>query len=131
MVREEAINWYEGALVDLEEARSALAGGRYNWALFAAHQAVEKALKAAFMVLKRSLPPRTHDLTRLVSELGLSFPRELETGISELSPYYTVARYPNAGFEKPWESIERSVAERLVQVAEKVIEVVGERAGFK
>jgi len=131
MLREEARNWYEGALVDLEEAKSALAGGRYNWALFAAHQAVEKALKAAFMVLKRNLPPRTHDLTRLVSELGLSFPIELVTGISELSPYYTVARYPNAGFEKPWESIERSVAERLVQVAEKVIEVVGESAGLK
>ena len=115
----------------MEEAKSALAGGRYNWALFAAHQAVEKALKAAFMALKRSLPPRTHDLTRLVSELGLSFPKELEIGISELSPYYTVARYPNAGLERPWESIERSVAERLVQVAEKVIEVVGEKAGFK
>ncbi len=131
MVREEATNWYEGALVDLEEARSALAGGRYNWALFAAHQAVEKALKAAFMVLKRNLPPRTHDLTRLVSELGLSLSRELETGVSELSPYYTVARYPNAGFEKPWKSIERGVAEHLVQVAEKVVEIVGERAGFK
>ena len=53
MIREEARNWFDGALVDLEEAKSALSNRRYNWALFAAHQAVEKVLKAAFIVLRR------------------------------------------------------------------------------
>ena len=130
-LREEARNWYDGALVDLEEARSALAGGRYNWALFAAHQAVEKALKAAYMVMRRTRPPRTHDLTRLLSGLGLDLPEELRVGLSELTPYYTVARYPNAGLERPWESIERSLAERLVRVAERVVEIVGRKAGFR
>jgi len=131
VVREEARDWYEGALVDLEEARSALENGRYNWALFAAHQAVEKALKAAHIAMRRSRPPRTHDLTRLLSELGLDLPEDLRVGVSELTPYYTVARYPNAGFERPWESIERSVAERLVKVAEEVVDYVGRRAGLK
>ena len=126
-IREEARDWLDGARVDLEEARDALERGRYNWALFAAHQAVEKALKAAFMVLKRSRPPKTHDLVRLVRELGLDLPRELMAGISELSPYYTVARYPNAGLERPWESIARETAERLVSVAGEVVRVV-ERA---
>ncbi len=32
-VREEVVNWLDGAFVDLEEARSALAGGRNNWAV--------------------------------------------------------------------------------------------------
>ncbi len=39
-VRREALNWYEGAFVDLEEAKDALPRGRPDWALFAAHQAV-------------------------------------------------------------------------------------------
>ena len=73
-LREEARNWYDGALVDLEEARSALAGGRYNWALFAAHQAVEKALKAAYMAMRRTRPPRPgvfpHSLPGALLPLG-------------------------------------------------------------
>lgn len=131
VVRGEARDWFDGALVDLEEARSALREGRYNWALFAAHQAVEKALKAAYMVLKRDLPPKTHDLVRLLRALDVDMPRDLREGLAELSPYYTLARYPNAGLERPWESIERSTAERLVKVAERVVDLIGERASLK
>ncbi|PUA34275.1 MAG: hypothetical protein B9J98_00025 [Candidatus Terraquivivens tikiterensis] len=129
-VREEAKDWFDGALVDLEEARSALLNNRANWALFAAHQAVEKALKAAFIVLKRSRPPRTHDLTRLVSGLGLELPCELKAGLSELSPYYVIAMYPNAGLERPWETIDKTLANRLVDVAESVVREVGRVAGL-
>ncbi|HDI31477.1 MAG: DNA-binding protein [Thermoprotei archaeon] len=131
VIRNEAKDWYEGALIDLEEACSALAGKRYNWALFAAHQAVEKALKAAYIVIKRSKPPRVHDLTRLINELNIGLPDELRIGISELSPYYLIARYPNAGLERPWESIDKSTAERLIKVAEEVVKLVGRTAGLR
>jgi HEPN domain-containing protein len=130
-LRREAQDWFDAALVDLEEARAALAGGRYNWAVFAAHQAAEKALKAAYMVLHRSLPPRTHDLVRLVREAGLRLPSHLVEGLSELSPYYVVSRYPNAGLERPWESISRATAERLLRIAEEVVELVGRETGLR
>lgn len=130
-IREEARDWFDGALIDLDEARSALVNNRFNWALFAAHQAVEKALKAAFIVLKKARPPRTHDLVRLLSELGLELPSELRTGISELSPYYVIARYPNAGLERPWENIDKALAERLLTIAKEVVEYVGRAAGFR
>lgn len=130
-MREEAKAWYEGALVDLDEARSALREGRHNWAVFAAHQAVEKALKSAIMVLKREQPPRTHDLTRLMSALGLELPEDLRAGVTELSPFYTVARYPNAGLERPWEGISKDLAARLLRVAEEAVEHLGRIAGFK
>ncbi|MEM0453008.1 MAG: HEPN domain-containing protein [Nitrososphaerota archaeon] len=129
-IRREAKDWFDGAVVDLEEARSALLNSRVNWALFAAHQAVEKALKAAFMVLKRDRPPKTHDLVRLLGELGLELSEDLKIGISELSPYYVLARYPNAGLERPWESIDKALAERLVTVAEDVVRIVGRIAGL-
>jgi len=130
MVREEARNWFDGALVDLEEAKSALSNRRYNWALFAAHQAVEKVLKAAFIVLRRKRPPKSHDLTRLLSELDIKISEDLRIGITELTPYYTIARYPNAGLERPWESISRTTAERLLRVAEEVVKYVGRLLGL-
>ncbi|MEM3893521.1 MAG: HEPN domain-containing protein [Thermofilum sp.] len=130
-MREEARAWYEGALVDLAEARSAFREGRYNWAVFAAHQAVEKALKSALMVFKREPPPRTSDLTRLLSILGLELPEDLRAGVMELSPFYTVARYPNAGLERPWEGISRGLAAKLLRVAEEVVEYVGRAAELK
>jgi HEPN domain-containing protein len=47
VVRREAVNWYDGAKVDMMQAWDALKEGRPNWALFAAHQAVEKAIQVA------------------------------------------------------------------------------------
>jgi len=57
LARREAKNWCDGALIDLEEAKSALLNRRPNWALFAAHQAVEKALKAAYIALNKEEGP--------------------------------------------------------------------------
>jgi len=129
LAREEAKNWYDGALIDLEEANSALLNRRLNWALFAAHQAVEKALKAAYIILKRRRAPKTHDLTRLASVFN--FLASFKPSISELSPYYTVAKYPNAAFERPWEAISEESAKRLVEAAEEVVRRVGVELGFR
>lgn len=129
--RREAVNWYEGALVDLDEAEAALSGGRPNWALFASHQAVEKALKAACIVLKRERPPRTHDLVELHRLLGARLPEGLVEALSELTPYYSVARYPNAGLEKPWLGISSSLAKRLVEAAKRIVEEVGVSANLR
>ena len=129
--RREALNWYEGALVDLEEAEDALSGARPNWALFACHQAVEKALKAAYIVLKRERPPRTHDLVELFRNLGVELSEELNEALSELTPYYSVARYPNAGLERPWLGISRSLARRLFEASKKITEEVGVSANLR
>jgi len=129
-VREEARDWYDGALVDLREAESALEGDRNNWALFAAQQAVEKAIKAWMIGRKHERPPRTNDLTQLAKTAGIALDHELLSSVGELSPYYSVARYPNAGLKRPWESITRTTAERLVEAARRVVEKVGLDLGF-
>ncbi|MFB0503656.1 MAG: HEPN domain-containing protein [Candidatus Bathyarchaeia archaeon] len=79
-------------------------GGRPNWALFAPHQTVEKALKAAHIVLKRERPPRTYDLVELYRSLGVDLSERLTEALSELTPYCSAARYPNAGLQRHgWE----------------------------
>ena len=123
-VRDEVVDWLEEARADLRHARASIGIGDYNWACFAAHQAAEKALKAlALHVL--GVHPRGHDLVKLYrmvrehASLELS-PAELAT----LSAYYTLARYPNAGLERPSEEITREQAEEAVRVAERVVDQV-------
>lgn len=121
----------EEAKADLRHARSSLSSGEYNWCCFAAQQGVEKALKALIMAQVRRRPPRGHDLVMLYSRLRRrpNLPEEIEEGLSELSAFYTVARYPNAGLERPSREINRAQAERALRVAEEVLKHVGEIFG--
>ena len=123
-MREEALDWLESAVADLEDARAALERGRNHLAVFLAHQAVEKALKAYMIGVLRRRPSRTHDLVELLNETGLRLDPADADAVAELSPYYTVARYPNAGLRKPWKEIPRSAAERFVSLAERIVELV-------
>lgn len=56
---------------------------------------------------------------------------ELVLCLSELTPYYSAARYPNAGLERPWENIAYKTAVRLVECAKMIVEEAGRSAGFK
>ena len=124
MVRVEALDWLESAIVDLDEARKAFERGSYHLSVFLSHQAVEKALKAYIVEHVRQRPPRTHDLVELLHLSGLKLEAMDEELISELSPYYTIARYPNAGLRKPWREIAQGTARKFLDVAERVVDKV-------
>lgn len=129
-IRPEVEDWFYEACVDLEEASDTLERGRYNWACFAAHQAAEKALKAAYLALRRKRFPKTHDLLDLYSEISslLEIPGKEKLGL--LSSFYEVSRYPNAGVRRPSKSISREVAEEMVKLARNIVRIVGERLGL-
>ena len=123
-MREEALDWLESALVDLDEARKAHMRGSYHLAVFLAHQAVEKALKAFIIAFKRTRPPRTHDLVELATVASIQLePSELEA-VSELSPYYIISRYPNAGLRKPWKEITQGTSQKMLSIAERIVEKI-------
>lgn len=103
---------------DLENARKNLATEAYELASFMCHQAVEKYLKAAWMVMKKEPAPRTHSLTELAD--GLSTPRELRPQFAYLNPDYTTARYPDAANGVPYEVYDRATAEAKIAAVEKV-----------
>ena len=126
-VRREVTLWVGEARSDLRHAKASLELGDYNWACFAAQQAAEKALKALAMhVLGEH--PRGHDLLRIYRALkgqGVEL-RVGEAGLSRLSAYYTIARYPNAGIERPSEEITAEQAREAIGVAEAVLGEVEE-----
>jgi len=125
----EVVNWLKECLADLRRARKALEDGDYALSTFMSQQACEKALKASYLALLRKPYPKTHDLTVLYSELKqvLELPSDVVEGLPEVSQYYTIARYPNAGLEVPSESISRAQAVRALGIAESVVKVVEQR----
>jgi len=121
--------WLRAADEDLEDAKIALNGGRWFRAAFFSQQAVEKALKALFFVVRREEPPRIHTVTELyalLKEAGFSLPRDIEDQIFILNKYYTVTRYPDAAGGLPSESVDRVEALRAYDLASEVVRLVRE-----
>ncbi|MGC8608137.1 MAG: HEPN domain-containing protein [Vulcanisaeta sp.] len=124
IIREEALNWFKEANYDLARARRSLDEGDYALSVFMSQQAIEKALKAVIIAIKRMSLPKTHDLVRLYNEVSdvMPLPQEAVDRLPEVSQYYVSARYPNAGLEVPSERINRAQAIRALEVANMVIE---------
>lgn len=126
MVRPEVVDWLREARADLKHAKDCLKLESYNWACFAAQQSSEKALKAFRMGFARKRPSHIHDLTKLYAEVkkDLTLSESVVKHLGELSSYYTLARYPNAGLMRPSLGISKLQAERAVTIAEKLLEAV-------
>ncbi|MEM3806101.1 MAG: HEPN domain-containing protein [Desulfurococcus sp.] len=123
-VRDEVLNWLAEAQADLRYAEMSISTGRYNWACFIAQQAAEKALKALMLHVLGEYP-RGHDLVKLYRRVKDSTAVSLsEVALAKLSAYYTLARYPNAGLERPSEEILREHAEEAISIAKGVLDEV-------
>jgi HEPN domain-containing protein len=105
---------------DLEDAGILLRAGRYASAAFHAHQAAEKALKAAIIELKRELPPKIHNLIALARHLEVSDEEILEA-LRRLNPHYRVSRYPDAANGVPMDVYSERIAGELVALSERVV----------
>ena len=125
-VRTEALDWLEEARADLRHASQAQRIGSYNWACFVAEQAAEKAIKAFLIGILRKRPIHIHDLTALHGQMQgkLKFPLSISNRLAELSAYYTAARYPNAGLNRPSVSITSRQAKSAIRTARGIVTVV-------
>lgn len=123
MVRPEIRDWLKEAEADLKHAKNCLKLESYNWACFAAQQSTEEALRAFVMAFSRKRPLHTHDLIKLYGEAKgkLKLPYETTEHLGELSSYYTLARYPNAGLTRPSVGISKTQTERAIATSEKVL----------
>lgn len=129
-VRREALLWLEASMDDVEDARQLFNAKRYFRSAFFAQQAVEKALKALFFIVRREEPPRLHTVTELymmLKEHGFSLPSDLDEQISILNKYYTITRYPDAANGLPRYSVDMLEAERAVGIASRVVEYAERR----
>jgi HEPN domain-containing protein len=91
----EANDWLAFAREDLRVAEWALSAEIHNQACFHAQQCAEKVLKAWLRHLG-TLPPRTHQLSLLLSLLPDEVLSDLRVEITLLDRFYIPTRYPDA-----------------------------------
>ena len=114
-----AEDWFAQAERDLAHASHSLEVEYYEWA---AHQAAEKALKAAYQHLGGDA--RGHDLVGLLTGLGerLPIPAGLPDRVAELEKHYIATRYPNAHAQgPPFRHYTRGEAQRAIEHAQEVL----------
>ena len=88
--------WLGHAQEDLDHAESTLASDDpiYRWVCVAAHQAAEKAFKAALIRAETEFP-RIHDLERLQQLLPAhSALRDVDVDLASLTEWSIAGRYP-------------------------------------
>jgi HEPN domain-containing protein len=88
--------WLRQAEYDLGTAEFMIRGGRYFYAAFMCHLAIEKALKGLFVFRLHKTPPRTHNLVFLVTEIGLRPPEDVGRTMVNLNQAQMVTRYPDS-----------------------------------
>jgi len=86
--------WFRQADYDLETAEFMFDGGRYFYAVFMSHLAIEKALKGLFQKRLKQMPPKVHNLIFLVEKTALKPPGHLYDWIFSLNRVSVPTRYP-------------------------------------
>lgn len=87
--------WRSGSTEDFDVAVS-LTRKHPRHALFFAHLALEKMLKAHVTAATKSTPPRIHDLLRLAESGGITLSQEQRDSRASLQKYAIEGRYPDA-----------------------------------
>jgi len=88
--------WKTSADEDFAAAQSLLDKGHLRHALFFAHLAIEKMLKAHVTRQTGDLPPRIHNLVRLAEIAELMLDAEKTESLYEFGVYQLEGRYPDS-----------------------------------
>lgn len=92
--------WRESAEHDLASMYSIFQTGKYDWALFVGHLALEKVLKALWIKNNtQNFPPKIHNLKKLADEAKLEITEEQQILFVEVNEFNIEARYPDYKFQ--------------------------------
>jgi HEPN domain-containing protein len=88
------MEWLKQADYDIDTAEYMVNGKRFFYAVFMCHMAVEKALKGLYQQRLSQIPPKTHNLIFLLSEMGVKPPETEGHFIAKLNEANITTRYP-------------------------------------
>jgi len=91
--------WQKSADLDFAAAQDLFKSEKYPHSLFFMHLALEKILKALYVKIRQSYPPRSHNLKYLVGQMDLIIPERLCAYLPEIDSFNIEARYPDEKFE--------------------------------
>jgi HEPN domain-containing protein len=125
-----ALDWFDQAERNLEQAKASRRDGRHEWACFAAQQAAELAVKA--LHLRHGQEAWGHTVARLLTELPQSAPRELIERSKVLDNFYVPTRYPNGHPEgAPFHHYGEFQSKEAILHAGEIVEYVRARMADK
>ena len=87
--------WTTEAKEALQVTDHLLEKGDYSYALFFGHLAIEKLLKALYVVKQKNHAPPIHNLLRLAKLSGITVPEDKTDALIEISAFNIEARYPD------------------------------------
>jgi len=123
LLREEASLWLADSDDSLRVAKDNMRLANYHVAAFYLHSAVEKALKAAIITLRRKTPVKTHSLKRLHSEVAdeVALSEEQVDFLGELTPASQISRYVDAALAVPRDVYSRRLVTRYLTLTEPIL----------
>lgn len=108
--------WRDGAREDWAVAQDLIAQGRVRHALFFAHLALEKALKAHVCRQTNDLAPRMHNLVRLAETGVVPLSQDYEDVLAEMNAFNLEGRYPDLLMPPPSLAEAQAYLERAEEV---------------
>jgi HEPN domain-containing protein len=94
-VQQQIDYWRQSSQDDLEAAETLFNDRKFRQALFFVHLSIEKILKAHVVKHTQDVPPRIHDLLRLVKLAGLDIPDLHMRYLARIQSYCLEGRYPD------------------------------------
>lgn len=117
-IQGQAAYWEESSREDFAAAESLFQKDHRRHALFFAHLALEKALKARVTLCTGDVPPKTHNLIRLAAMARLALSDKQLEFLREFNLYQQEGRYPDTAIP----AIGRNVAAAELQRAKEFSE---------
>jgi len=87
--------WTESSAYDVETGKSLLEAKKFPYALFFAHLAIEKLLKAIVVERTGEHAPYTHSLILLAHKAQISISEKMYERLAEFMEFHIEARYPD------------------------------------
>jgi len=87
--------WVESAEYDFETGKNLLESKKFPYALFFAHLAIEKILKAIVVKNTSEHAPYTHSLVLLAKNAGIDINDQMLDRLAEYMEFHIEARYPD------------------------------------
>ena len=119
MQRPEIRNWWEQAKRDLITAKNCEKSKDYYASVFFCQQAVEKGLKALFILRKRKSPGTSHSLVYLAKETKV--PEKFLKLLKNLTPEFVITRYPDVAGEVPHKLYDESIARDFIKQSQELM----------
>jgi len=113
--------WLEGAEYDIEVADTMFEGGKYPYALFMGHLALEKLLKSLVVEATGNHAPYTHSLPLLAEKTSLNIPKKTKKDLARFMEFHFEARYPNDQM-KFYKKCSKAFASRNLRKIKEVFE---------